>query len=72
MNLQFYLRFHKEFGQTLWISGNSEELGLGDPEKAVAMNYLNEDFWHVAIDIHKKNWHKNGIAYKYYLKNKEG
>lgn len=71
MNLQFYLRFHTEFGQSLWISGNSEELGMDDPEKAVAMAYLNEGFWHVAITISKKNWDKNGITYKYYLKNKE-
>jgi len=71
MNLQFYLRFHTEFGQSLWISGTPEELGMEDPEKAVAMAYLNEEFWHVAITIPKKNWDKNGITYKYYLKNKE-
>ena len=72
MNLQFYLRFHTEFGQSLWISGNSEELGMDDPAKAVAMTYLNDEFWHVTINIPKKNWHKNGVIYKYYLKNKEG
>lgn len=72
MNLQFFLRFHTEFGQSLWISGNSEELGMDDPGKAVAMKYLNDEFWYVAITIPKKNWHKNGIVYKYYLKNKEG
>lgn len=71
MNLQFYLRFHTEFGQSLWISGNSEELGMEDPERAVAMTYLNEGFWHVIITIPKKNWDKNGVTYKYYLKNKE-
>ena len=71
MNLQFYLRFHTEFGQSLWISGNAEELGMDDPEKAVAMAYLNEEFWHVTITIPKKNWDKNGITYKYFLKTKE-
>lgn len=72
MNLQFFLRFHTEFGQSLWISGNSEELGMDDPGKSVAMTYLNDEFWYVAITIPKKNWSKNGIIYKYYLKNKEG
>ena len=72
MNLHFYLRFHTEFGQSLWVSGNTEELGLNDPEQAVAMAYLNDEFWHVAITVPKKDWNKNSLSYKYYLKNKEG
>ena len=72
MNLQFYLRFHTEFGQSLWISGNTEELGMDDPGKAIAMTYLNDEFWHVAIIIPKKSWQESGIIYKYCLKNKEG
>src|SRR5688572_1566718 len=72
MNLQFYLRFHTEFGQSLWISGNTEELGMNDPEKAVAMAYLNDEFWHIAITIPKKSWPGNGISYRYFLKNKDG
>src|SRR5262245_10040868 len=72
MNIQFYLRFHTEFGQSLWISGNSEELGTEDAGKAIAMTYLNDEFWHITIPISKKNWPKKGIRYKYYLKNKEG
>lgn len=72
MNLQFYLRFHTEFGQSLWISGNTEELGMNDPEKAVPMSYLNDEFWHIPIHISKKSWQDKGITYKYFLKNKEG
>ncbi|MGZ8553626.1 MAG: 4-alpha-glucanotransferase [Chitinophagaceae bacterium] len=72
MNLQFYLRFHTEFGQSLWVSGNAEELGMDDPEKAIAMSYLNDECWHISITIPGKNWHKDGLIYKYYLKNKEG
>ena len=36
------------------------------------MEYLNDEFWHVAITIPKKGWPKDGVKYKYYLKNKEG
>ncbi len=72
MNLQFYLRFHTNFGQSLWISGNTEELGMEDPEKAIPMTYMNDEFWHVAMHIPKKNWPRKGIHYKYYLKNKDG
>ncbi len=72
MNLQFYLRFYTQFGESLWISGNTEELGMGDPKKAVAMEYLNDEFWHASLVIPKKSLPKDGIGYKYYLKNKEG
>ena len=71
MNLQFYLRFYTQFGESLWVSGNTEELGMGDPKKAIAMEYLNDEFWHAAVTIHKKNLVKDGVIYKYYLKNKE-
>ncbi len=72
MILHFNLRFHTEFGQSLWVSGNARELGKNDPAHAVAMQYLNDEFWYVAIPVSKKDWNKNGLTYKYYLKNKEG
>jgi len=34
MKVQFYLRFHTEFGQSLLVSGNVEELGNDDQSKA--------------------------------------
>ncbi len=40
MKLQFYLRFHTEYGQSLWISGNADELGNDDAAKALPMEYL--------------------------------
>ncbi len=72
MNLHFYLRFHTEFGQSLWVGGNTAELGNDDPEQAIAMAYLDNEFWYVAITVPKKNWQKDGLVYKYYMKNKEG
>ena len=72
MNLQFYLRFHTVFGQSLWICGNTEDLGNNDPEKALPLTYLNEEWWHIALHIPKKNWHDDGISYKYFLKDQDG
>ncbi|MEI9945407.1 MAG: 4-alpha-glucanotransferase [Chitinophagaceae bacterium] len=72
MNLQFFLRFHTQFGQSLWLSGNTDELGMDDAANAVAMNYLDNELWHVSIDINKKKTLKNDISYKYLLKNKDG
>ncbi len=45
---------------------------MNDPAQAVAMQYLNDEFWYAAITISKKDWKKNSLKYKYYLKNKEG
>ncbi|HMR92845.1 MAG TPA: 4-alpha-glucanotransferase [Chitinophagaceae bacterium] len=72
VSLRFYIRFHTRFGEPLCVGGNAEELGMNDPAHAVAMEYLNAEFWHITINISKASWQKAGIWYKYYLKNKEG
>jgi 4-alpha-glucanotransferase len=64
MKLQFYLRFHTKVGQSLWISGNTEELGNDDPVKALPMEFLNEEFWEAQVEIKRKDLHNN-IRYKY-------
>lgn len=71
MKLQFYLRYHTSYGQSLWISGNIDELGNDDPEKALLMNYLNDEFWSAKIEIKRKDLGKH-VSYKYLLKNKDG
>ena len=71
MNLQFYLRYHTHFGQSLWVSANLEELGNGDPAKALPMVYLNDEFWTANLDIRKKDLPER-TWYKYYLKDEAG
>ncbi|HEX7845375.1 MAG TPA: carbohydrate-binding module family 20 domain-containing protein, partial [Chitinophagaceae bacterium] len=71
MKLQFYLRFHTQFGQSLWISGNADELGNEDASKALPMEYLNDEFWEAQVEIKRKDLPKN-IRYKYLLKNEDG
>ncbi|MEK7226965.1 MAG: 4-alpha-glucanotransferase, partial [Bacteroidota bacterium] len=71
MKLQFYLRFHTDFGQSLWITGDTEELGNNQPSRAMAMEYLNEEFWQASIEIKRKELQKN-IFYRYILKNIDG
>ncbi|HEX7906175.1 MAG TPA: 4-alpha-glucanotransferase [Chitinophagaceae bacterium] len=71
MKLQFYLRFHTQVGQSLWISGSADELGNDDPANALAMEYMNEEYWQAGIDIRRKEIEKS-IQYKYYLKNEDG
>ena len=71
MRLQFYLRFQTRYGQSLWISGNIQELGNGDPDKALEMEYLNDEFWSANTEIKRKNL-PPVIHYKYFLKNVDG
>jgi 4-alpha-glucanotransferase len=72
MKLQFFIRFHTTFGQSLWLSGNTEELGMDEPSQALAMEYLNDQFWHISIEIDKKYLQKHSLRYKYYFRDKDG
>jgi 4-alpha-glucanotransferase len=70
MRLQFYLRFHTEVGQSLFISGDIEALGNQKPGRAFLLTYLNDEFWHgtVELDIPESGH----IQYSYLLKNADG
>jgi len=70
MKVQFYLRFHTEFGQTLFISGNTDELGNDEVSNAVAMIYLNEEFWVAKVELKQKKL--THLQYKYILRTQEG
>jgi 4-alpha-glucanotransferase len=70
MKVQFYLRFHTEYGQSLLVSGNMEELGNDDLSNALSMTYLNDQFWEATIELKPKKL--NRLQYKYILKTMEG
>lgn len=72
MKFHFYLRFHTSYGESLWISGNIEELGNDDPAKAIPMEYLDNEFWQARIEADRKKLPRVGINYRYFLKNKDG
>ncbi|MBK9570182.1 MAG: 4-alpha-glucanotransferase [Chitinophagaceae bacterium] len=68
MKLHFYLRFHTKHGQSLWLTGDTDELGNNDPAKAFPLTYMNDEFWEGFLEIKKKELHKC-ITYKYIVKN---
>ncbi len=51
MNLDFYLRFYTHPGQSIFVTGNLQELGLGDVSAAIPLNYVNGDFWHCTLSL---------------------
>ncbi len=70
MKIQFYLRFHTQMGQNLFVTGNIEELGNDDSSRAHPLEYLNGEFWTGCVEfdagLHPK------IRYHYFLKNVDG
>src|SRR5271170_7136324 len=70
MKIQFYLRFSTQVGQNLFVTGNITELGNGDMDKAIPLQYLNNEFWMIAVDIDAAVHSK--VQYKYFLKNEDG
>ena len=70
MKVQFFLRFHTEYGQSLLISGNTEELGNDDMSNALLMTYLNDEFWVATIELKQKRIGQ--LRYKYLLKTNDG
>ena len=70
MKVQFFLRFHTEYGQSLLISGNTEELGNDDISNALLMTYLNDEFWVATIELKQKKIGQ--LRYKYLLKTNDG
>ena len=71
IKLQFYIRFSTRYGQSLHIMGNSDALGNNDPAQALAMHYLNEEFWQASLEV-AAGTNLADIRYKYFLKNDDG
>src|SRR5262245_53656928 len=67
MKIQFYLRYHTEFGQNLGIrSDYFKKSGTG----FLAMKYIHEELWMAEAEIELKT--KETLIYNYFLENKEG
>lgn len=51
MKVHFLLRFHTQFGQSLSVCGNTSALGNNQPQQALLMNFLDNDFWQASIEV---------------------
>jgi len=70
VTIDFYLRFYTHPGQSLYISGNTAALGNGDPEKALAMQYMDREFWHGSISLEAPLSHP--LKYHYIFRGEDG
>ncbi len=67
MILHFYLRFSTEYGQTLYVSGNIDALGNEDPQQAIPIHYLNEEYWHGTLEVGNTK-ETDELRYRYILR----
>jgi 4-alpha-glucanotransferase len=66
MLVHFNIRFSTVFGQSLFVSGNTPELGNDNIDNAVPLNYLNNQFWELKCNIDIENI--EALQYQYILK----
>ncbi|HEX6915861.1 MAG TPA: 4-alpha-glucanotransferase [Chitinophagaceae bacterium] len=69
-SVDFRLRFHTEFGQQLFITGNHPALGDGDVSRAIPLEYLDQQNWFVVIGFPSD--FEGEVSYSYLLKQKDG
>ena len=54
MKTLFQLRYDSRWGEELFLAGNTPELGLWNPYKAVALQYIGPGIWSVSIDTNER------------------
>lgn len=73
LKVYFYIRYGTLFGESLWLTGNIPQLGGGDPEKAIAMDYLNKEYWTYALELNTDDTSlPEDIHYAYFFKDLSG
>ncbi|HEU0063380.1 MAG TPA: 4-alpha-glucanotransferase, partial [Flavisolibacter sp.] len=70
MRIDFYLRFHTKYGQSLAISGNLSCLGNNNLNKALPLKFLSDEFWHTYIEVEPDE--TDIINYKYIFNDEKG
>ena len=62
MKTLFRLRYDSRWGEELFLTGNSDELGNWNPNKAVPMEYVGPGIWSVETDVTPMT------EYKYFIR----
>lgn len=70
MTIHFYIRFYTRPGESLAVTGNTDELGNYTIENALPLTWLSNDLWTGTVTINAPQ--TNAIHYNYIFKNQEG
>ena len=68
MILSFKIDYQTVWGEMLYVAGSSPEFGDWDPSRAIEMKNTYPGEW----EVEYKGHYKQGLEYKYLLKNSEG
>jgi len=72
MRLTFQLRFHTNFGQSLWLVRTNDGARHGKPARPIPLQYLNEQAWQVSLLFPDLAVPDTDIAYEYLLREADG
>lgn len=56
MKIQFKVNFDSVFGQNIYLTGSSKELGAWDKKKAIALNYIENGQWSITLKLQSKSF----------------
>ena len=69
MKVTFTIDYRTNWGEALFITGEPEALGAGNPDKAVAMIPQSDSVWSVTVDIPQSN---PDFTYRYFVRHEQG
>ncbi|MDP5172855.1 MAG: 4-alpha-glucanotransferase [Bacteroidia bacterium] len=69
MKLRFRVQYTTSWGQSLYVSGSSSELGNWDLNAAQPMRYLADGYWELSLLLAEKI---DQISYKFFVKHEYG
>lgn len=70
--VHFQLRFATRYGQQVFVTGNHDLLGNNTVEKALPLQYFNENYWMITLEIPANSVPKEGITYHYFIRQENG
>ena len=67
MKTRFRLRYNSRWGEELFLTGNTLELGLWNPDKAVPMEYMESGIWSATVETRRATSLQT-VEYKYLIR----
>ncbi len=69
MIVHFYIPYYTQWGESLFLSGNLEELGNWDEDTALEMTYTQDGWWTAKLHLSR---YDDTFRYRYLVKNEQG
>jgi 4-alpha-glucanotransferase len=72
MKVTIRLRYYTRFGQELFLRGDHEWFGGGQPPRALPLRYVNEAFWELALDLPDTGLPTTPVSYYFLVRQPDG